>query len=139
MNLFTASKKLFNPVLLITTIFILSNQVILAAPVEIGKEFITGEDRPGIQSSPQFNSIGVLLSKLLPNVFVIAGIIIFFFILLGGFTMITSAGNPDKQKEGSQMITGAVMGFAVIFGAYWIVQLLELILGVNILNPGGGI
>jgi len=53
--------------------------------------------------------------------------------------MITSAGNPDKQKEGSQMITGAVMGFAVIFGAYWIVQLLELILGVNILNPGGGI
>ncbi len=51
--------------------------------------------------------------------------------------MITSAGNPEKQKEGSAMITGAVMGFVIIFGAYWIVQLLEWILGVSILNPGG--
>ena len=107
--------------------------------VSIGNAFKISEANGsrGVGNLAQFNSIGILLSSLLPNVFVIAGVIIFFFIILGGFTMITSAGNPEKQKEGSAMITGAVMGFVIIFGAYWIVQLLEWILGVSILNPGG--
>lgn len=88
-----------------------------------------------IVDRPWLNSIGGLISTILPNVFVVAGLIIFFFILLGGFTMITNAGNPEKQKEGGQMLTGAVIGFAIIFGAYWLVQLIGLILGIDILNP----
>ena len=107
--------------------------------INIGAAFRLGEKNTdkSINTATHLNSVGNLISTILPNVFVIAGVIIFFFIILGGFTMITSAGNPEKQKEGSAMITGAVMGFVIIFGAYWIVQLLEWILGVSILNPGG--
>jgi len=96
--------------------------------VHIDTAFKVGEGKLGIYSYKHLNSIGGLISTILPNVFVVAGLIIFFFIVLGGFTMITNAGNPEKQKEGSQMLTGALIGFAIIFGAYWLVQLVGLIL-----------
>jgi len=98
--------------------------------VDIGYWFSISEGSvvKSIKNTTHLNSIGGLISTILPNVFVVAGLIIFFFIVLGGFTMITNAGNPDKQKEGSQMLTGALIGFAIIFGAYWLVQLIGLIL-----------
>lgn len=107
--------------------------------VDIGEKFLLGEGTTGIKNAPHLNSIGTFISTILPNIFVVAGVIIFFFIFLGGFTMITSAGNPEKQKEGSQMITGAVLGFVIIFGAFWIAQLIGLVLMGNaqaILRPG---
>ncbi len=128
-------------------IFVLSQLLIfpqITKAIQIGDAFNIGGDggNVGIGTNPttnnrHLNSIGGFLSILLPNILVIAGIIIFFFILLGGFTMITNAGNPEKQKEGSQIITGAVLGFVIIFGAYWLIQIIGILLGFDILNPKG--
>jgi hypothetical protein len=35
-------------------------------------------------------------------------------VLIGGFQMITSAGNPEKFKSGRNTILDAVAGFAVV-------------------------
>jgi len=109
--------------------------------VHIDTAFKLGEGKLGIYSYKHLNSVGGLISTILPNVYVIAGVIIFFFILLGGFTIITSAGNPEKQKAGGQILTGALVGFAVIFGAYWIVQLIGLIFmgNANAIFDGQGL
>jgi hypothetical protein len=36
------------------------------------------------------------------------------------------AGNSKSTSEGGQKITSALIGFVLIFAAYWIAQLLEL-------------
>ena len=53
-------------------------------------------------------------------------------IVAGGFTIFTSAGNPEKIKKGQGMLVNALVGFLVIFASYWIIQLLEATLAINI-------
>ena len=78
---------------------------------------------------------GGIISKALGGfIFPIAGIILFIQLLLGGFQMLTGATNSKSLDEGKQKITAAIMGFILLFAAYWIAQLLELIFGIRILS-----
>lgn len=74
-----------------------------------------------------------LINNILPNVYVAAGIIIFVMILAGGFMIISNAGNADKVKDGSKIITSAIIGLLVIFASYWIIQLIQMVTGLKIL------
>lgn len=85
------------------------------------------------------NNIGDLVSLLLKISFSIAGIVVLILFIIAGFSIISSAGksDPEKSKKGQQTITSAVIGFVLIFVAYWIVRLLEVIIGIPfITNPG---
>ena len=79
-------------------------------------------------------TISDIISALLPYVFVLAGLILFGFLIFGGFELLTSAGNPDKVKAAQGKITNAIVGFIIIFLSYWIVQILEIIFGISILG-----
>jgi hypothetical protein len=48
--------------------------------------------------------------------------------------MLTGATNSSSLEEGKKMISTAIVGFIILFAAYWIAQLLEIIFGVNILG-----
>ena len=100
-------------------------------PVDIGKQFLIGDKGIGDSNKP-YESLGSVISFLLPNVLLVAGIILFFLILFGGFTIITSAGNSEKAAEGSKTLTAAVAGFAIIIFAYWIMEIIKTITGVSI-------
>ena len=82
--------------------------------------------------------LGKLVSIILSNALVIAGIIMLFLMIGGGIAIISGAGksNPETAARGRQAVTSAVIGFIIIFATYWIVQIAEIITGVNILNPG---
>lgn len=92
-------------------------------------------------SGPSFltnlTGVGTLVSIIVSNAVVIAGIIMLFLIVLGGISMISGAGsnNPQKVAQGKQTATIAVIGFIIIFAAYWIVQIIEKMTGLNILKP----
>jgi hypothetical protein len=101
--------------------------------LDIGKEFRLQEEGSSVQEV--FGQPATLISLILKNVYVIAGVILFFFILLGGLGMILSAGNPEQQKQSSKTLTSAVAGFALLFASYWIIKIIEAITGVQILNP----
>ncbi|OIN89015.1 hypothetical protein AUJ59_02790 [Candidatus Beckwithbacteria bacterium CG1_02_47_37] len=73
-----------------------------------------------------------IIEAILPFVFVIAGLILFVMFIFGGFTIFVSAGSPEKMKQGQGMIVNALIGFLVIFAAYWIIQILETTLGFKI-------
>lgn len=80
-------------------------------------------------------TIGYIISKILPYIFVIAGLILFIFLIVGGFELLTSAGNPESIKKGQEKITSALVGFIIIFLAYWLTQALEIIFGIKIFLP----
>ncbi len=72
-----------------------------------------------------------LLSAILPNIFTIAGLLLLVYLVAGGLMVIKSAGSEGKGK-GKDAITNALVGFIIIFAAYWIIQIIEVITGIPI-------
>lgn len=75
--------------------------------------------------------LGKIISLLLPYLFAISGIALLFYLIFGGFTMMTSSGDPKKVQEGQHIITNALIGFVIIFAAFWLVYLLGSVLGLD--------
>lgn len=63
---------------------------------------------------------------------VLAGIGLLVMIVMGGFAMLSNPTNPEAQNKGKAQITYGLVGFLVVFLAYWIMQILEIIFGINV-------
>jgi hypothetical protein len=61
----------------------------------------------------------------------VAGVIIIIFFLVGGITIISSAGSGRSEglEKGKKTLTWGLVGFIIIAFAYLIVQLIEAIVG----------
>ncbi len=94
-----------------------------------GPKTITGQTL-----EEKFPDIGSIINELLKYVFVLAGLVLFILLIVGGFGLLTSGGNPDKMKAAQGKITSAVIGFVIIFISYWLMRILEIIFGISILG-----
>ena len=59
------------------------------------------------------------------------GAIALLFFIYGGFTFILSGGSEEKIKEGRMILVNAVIGLALVFASYIIIQFAMTLLGVN--------
>lgn len=75
--------------------------------------------------------LGEIIAAFIPYVFAVAGILLLLYIIYGGFTLMTSAGDPKSTQEAKLKITHAAIGFVIVFTAYWVIQLLGLVLGIT--------
>ena len=107
----------------------------LLAQVNIGDELLLNPTTP-ITNVPAYQTVGGLVSILLKNAYIIAGILFFFLLLFGGFGVIMGGGqgDPKKTAQGQQAVTSALIGFLVIFASYWIIQIIQTITGLSILG-----
>jgi hypothetical protein len=82
-----------------------------------------------------FSTIGDLVTVIVQNAFVLAGIIAFVLVILAGFGIISSAGSGDtkQMEQGKKALTGAVMGLIIIIASFWIVQIIEALTGQKFL------
>ncbi|MBI5449639.1 hypothetical protein HY948_04990 [Candidatus Gottesmanbacteria bacterium] len=90
--------------------------------------------------SPTFKSFatyGDLVSVIVWNAFMLAGVISFLLLIFGGFGFIVGAGAGDTKRveQAQKTITGAIMGLLIVVTSYWIIQVLEKLTGVNLLAP----
>ena len=74
-------------------------------------------------------NIGGIVGAAVPYVFAFAGIGLLLMIISSGFTMMLSAGDAKKLEAGKGRLTQSVVGFLIIFAAYWIVQIVGTIFG----------
>lgn len=91
--------------------------------------------QPAKSVGSYFSTTSSFINLFVPLIFVFAGIILFFLLIGGGFSIIASGGNAKNVESGKNQVTGAILGFLVIFAAYWIIQIIETITGVKIFNP----
>jgi|SRR3989344_1450245 len=81
---------------------------------------------------------GSLVSGLLPNVMVIAGVVFFAYMLWGGWDMVLGAGRggnpPDVQKAWNK-ITYGLMGFLIVVSSFFILQIVSTVTGINFISP----
>ncbi len=82
-----------------------------------------------------FSNIGDIITKLVPYFFLAAGVLLLLYLLWGGLSLMLSQGDPKAIEGGKGKITSALIGFIIIFVAYWLVQIVANLLGLqNILN-----
>lgn len=67
-------------------------------------------------------------------ILITAGVLSFFFLLLGGIQWILAGGDKDGTEKARKKITAALIGLAIVFSAYALAALVKSIFGVDILN-----
>jgi len=71
------------------------------------------------------------ISKITTFLFALIGIVAVFVIILGGFNMMISSGDPGKVKKGKDTILWGIIGLIVTILAYAIVNFVLGQLGLN--------
>lgn len=87
---------------------------------------------PGVTQAT-FTDLGGVISQALKFLFPLSGLILFAMIIIAGFQLLTSAGEPKKMEAAKQRLTWGIIGFVVIFVSFWIMKILEFLLGIQIL------
>ena len=109
---------------------------------DIGEQFWLREPTPGvgegIRKAVGYGSIGELISAILPNIYIFAGIILFILLIVGGLMVIINSGKGEQEgvQTGQKAITAALVGFLIIFASYWIMQIIEIVTGIKIFESG---
>ena len=97
-------------------------------PVFIGTEL-------GSNIRTNYPNVSSLVTIILKNGLTIAGVILLALILFGGVSYIMAAGEADQKKlaAAKDTLTSALIGFLVIFASYFIIQIVTVITGIQIL------
>lgn len=81
-----------------------------------------------------FTDLGTIITFVLPVVITLSGLAAFAFLLLGGVKYLTSGGDDKAIGEARKIITNAILGLLIVFVAYWVIKILETVLGLEILG-----
>lgn len=75
-----------------------------------------------------------LVSNLIKLLLIVASLVFFFWLVLGGIKWIMSGGDKAKTEEARSQITAALVGLVIVFSAWAIAQLINALFKVNILE-----
>jgi len=79
-------------------------------------------------------TIGTVVSVAIRVLVIVAAVLFFFWLVLGGIKWITSGGDKNKTEEARQQITAALVGLVVVFSAWAIAQLIKILFDVDLFN-----
>lgn len=102
----------------------------LLTQIDFNKVKLPTTGSPAIDINSTALNIADIISPILPYVFTITGILLLLYLLLGGLQLMLSAGDPKKVQGAWAKITNAVIGFLIVFIAYWVIQLVGKILNI---------
>ncbi|MCJ7805265.1 hypothetical protein MUP46_01335 [Patescibacteria group bacterium] len=90
-----------------------------------------------LQPSGQFSqlgnlTIGGIVSGLIRFILVVAALVFFFILVIGGIRWIASGGDKAQTEAARNQITAALVGLVIVFAAWAIVQLINTFFGINI-------
>lgn len=93
-----------------------------------------------IQPGGQFGglnniTISNIISAGIQILLIVTAIILLFVLIGGGIAVITSGGgDSQRQARGQQAVTAALIGLLIVFGAWAIINLINIFFGINILQ-----
>lgn len=97
-------------------------------------ERVFAQDLQSLAPNPNLTSFGMVVSVIVKNAFVLAGLLSFILLIFGGFNVIVSAGDAKKAQQGKTAITGAVTGLLLVLGSFLIIQMIQVVTGIDIIN-----
>lgn len=79
-------------------------------------------------------TVNKVLIFAINGILIAAGILSFFFLLIGGIQWILAGGDKEGTEKSRKKITAALIGLAIVFSAYALAALVNAIFGIDILN-----
>ncbi|MDA1316787.1 MAG: hypothetical protein O3B87_02045 [bacterium] len=79
----------------------------------------------------RITTIGDLITKLTVFLYPFASLILFFVLILGGYDILMSHGDPEKIKSGRLKMTAGIVGYVLLGLSYLISRILGYIFGVG--------
>lgn len=79
-------------------------------------------------------NIGDLLSASIGSIYLIAFLITFIMLALGGIAWVTSGGDKEQVEKARNRITNALIGLAIVASTWAVMQIAEHFFGISILN-----
>lgn len=76
--------------------------------------------------------LGSVIERVVGYALGLAGIVLFIMLLIGGFSFITSGGDPKAAEGAKKTITSAIIGLIVILISYLILVIIKNITGVDV-------
>lgn len=82
----------------------------------------------------QITQLGQLISALVGTLLIVAALLAFFFLILGGIQWITSGGDKAGMEAARNKITHAIVGL-IIVGAAWVIMILvQNFIGIQVIG-----
>lgn len=82
----------------------------------------------------KIGELGSLLSAAVGALLIIAALLAFFYLILGGIQWITSGGDKAGMEAARNKITHAIVGLVIVGAAWAIMILVQNFLGVTIIG-----
>ena len=112
---------------------ILMHATALAVPTvalaQAGTDLVPNTIRP-------INNIVNVLRGVIQFILVVAFVLAFIFLIIGGIRWIVAGGDEKGVAGARGMITAALIGLVIVLVAYAIIRLVEIFFGVNIITGG---
>lgn len=84
-----------------------------------------GDDFKELRNPIQYDNIPDVIRQLITIVFVIGIPLVALAIIYAGFLLVTAGGNQEKIKKGKQALLAAVIGGAILLGAWVIAEAIQ--------------
>ena len=79
-------------------------------------------------------TIGGIVSGFIRFSVVIAALVFFFILVIGGIRWIASGGDKAQTEGARNQITAALVGLVIVFAAWAILALIKVFFGLDVLN-----
>lgn len=79
-------------------------------------------------------NVANIISWVISAIVILAGLIFFFMLVIGGLKWILSGGDKGQTEQARSQITAALVGLVILFSAWAIARLIEGVFGISILQ-----
>lgn len=100
----------------------------LSQRLKIGDQEISGPLT--IPNKTEF-TVADVVGRVLEFLYPFSALLLFLYLLWGGYDFLLSGGNPEKIKAGKAKITAALIGFLLLIVSYFVVRLISIIFGLG--------
>lgn len=101
------------------------------------KVFAADINIPQPKDQVKITEIGPLISALVGVLLILAALMAFFFLILGGIQWITSGGDKAGMEAARNKITHAIVGLIIVGAAWAVMILIQKFLGIEIIGGAG--
>lgn len=85
-------------------------------------------------SNMKVEDLGIAIKNVVNAMLVIAAVIAFAYLIMGGIQWITSGGDKGAMETARNKITHAIVGLIIVASAYAVMTLVSSFLGLDIKN-----
>ena len=97
----------------------------------LAQNFTSIQNNAGLPAWNVLITPGGLISKTLPYIFGGAAMALLVYLIMGGFQMMTSQGDPKALQGAQGKISSALTGFVIVIITYALVSLLGSVLNIE--------